>query len=175
MVSNNHHQSASIINPFNDILGWRVAECFSFFFLSGFSFTNTDDSQDSRGRQRAIFYSNPSPIASSHEHSKIYLQLCMWDDYHIFLIVRLVFARLLLDEMYDRIKFPFDWLMMGCSFLLVCLMLCYSNFSRETGGIELASTIIHVLQANQLTPLLVPWNMFNISMSWSCCKSWGIT
>ena len=45
------------------------------FFLSGFSFTDTDNSQDSRGREGTIFYSTlPHPPA--HEHSNIYLQLC---------------------------------------------------------------------------------------------------
>ena len=48
----------------------------------------------------------------------IYLQLCMWDCYHILLIALLVFARLLLNEIYHLIKLlfhwklPFDWLMM---------------------------------------------------------------
>ena len=68
-----------------------------FFFLSGFSFTDTDDSQDSRGREGTIFYST-LPLPSDHEHRDIYLQLCMWDDYHIILIATLVFTRLLLDE-----------------------------------------------------------------------------
>ena len=52
-----------------------------FFFLSEFSFTDTDDSQDSRGREGTIFYST-LPLPPAHEHSDFYLQLCMWDDYH---------------------------------------------------------------------------------------------
>ena len=32
----------------------------------------------------------------------------MWEDYHIFLITPLVFARLLLDEIYHLIELPFD-------------------------------------------------------------------
>ena len=59
----------------------------SAIFLSGFSFTDTDDSQDSR-RKGTIFYST-LPLPPAHEHSDIYLQLCTWDDYHIFLIVPL--------------------------------------------------------------------------------------
>ena len=66
----------------------------SFFFYQGFLFKNTDDSQDSRGREGTIFYST-LPLPPAHEHSGIYLQLCMWDDYHIFLIAPLVFTRLL--------------------------------------------------------------------------------
>ena len=44
-----------------------------FFFLSGFSFTGTDDSQDSRGwGGGAIFYSTVQ-LPPAHEHSDIYL------------------------------------------------------------------------------------------------------
>ena len=42
------------------------------FFLSGFSFTDTDDSQGSRGREGTIFYST-LPLPPAHEHSDIYL------------------------------------------------------------------------------------------------------
>ena len=59
------------------------------FFYKVF-FTDTDDSQDSRGREGTIFYST-LPLASAHEHWDIYLQLCMWDDYHVFLIATLVY------------------------------------------------------------------------------------
>ena len=84
-----------------------------FLFLSGFSFMDTDDSQESRGREGTIFYSTlPLPLA--HGHSDIYLHLCMWDDHHVFLIASLVFTRLLLSEIYHRVELPFDWLMMWC-------------------------------------------------------------
>ena len=84
-----------------------------FLFLSGFSFMDTDDSQESRGREGTIFYSTlPLPLA--HGHSDIYLHLCMWDDHHVFLIASLVFTRPLLSEIYHRIELPFDWLMMWC-------------------------------------------------------------
>ena len=47
-----------------------------FFFLLGFSFTDNDDSQESRGNEGTIFYSTLLlPLA--HEHSGIYLELCM--------------------------------------------------------------------------------------------------
>ena len=48
----------------------------SMFFLSGFSSTDTDDSQDSRGREGTIVYFT-LPLPPAHEHSDIYLQLCM--------------------------------------------------------------------------------------------------
>ena len=69
--------------------------CTTIFFLSGFSFTDIDNSQDSRGREGTFFPILPLPPA--HEHSDNYLQLCAWDDYYIFLIAPLVFTRLQLD------------------------------------------------------------------------------
>ena len=46
------------------------------FFLSGFSFTDTDDSQDSRGREGTFFcFTLPPPTA--HNYSGIYLELSM--------------------------------------------------------------------------------------------------
>ena len=50
------------------------------------------------------------PPLPTHEHSEIYLQVCMWDDYHIFLIAPRVFTRLLLDEIYHLIELSLDWL-----------------------------------------------------------------
>ena len=89
----------------------------------------------------------------------IYLQLRVWDEYHIFLIATLVFTRLLLNEIYHLIELSFDWLidwlMMQC--LFVYLMIWYKvfvtaiYFIRETGGFVLALTIYLVLQANRLT------------------------
>ena len=127
--------------------------CFShlhLLFCIRVFFTDTDNSQDSRGREGTIFYST-LPILPAHKHWDIYLQLCMWNDYHVFLIVTLVFTRLLLDEIYyliyqtaTRWKLPFDWLIDDAMF--VCLLeelilgFCYSNLTLETGGFELAST-----------------------------------
>ena len=74
--------------------------------------------QGKRG-DHLLFHSTTS---TAHEHSDIYLQLCTWDDYHIFLIVMLVFTRLLVNEIYHLIELLFDWLMMWCWFLFVCLL-----------------------------------------------------
>ena len=68
--------------------------CKDIFFLSGFSFTDTDSSQDSRGREGTFFYSS-LPLSPTHEHSDIHLQLRMRDDYHVFLIATPVFTKLL--------------------------------------------------------------------------------
>ena len=124
------------------------------FFLSGFSFTDTNDSQDSREREGTLFYS-AQPLPPAHEYWDNYLQLCMWDDYHVFLIATLVFTRLLLNEIYYLIELPFDWLIDDAMF--VCLLdelilgVCYSDLTWKTGGSELASTITLALQANRLT------------------------
>ena len=102
-------------------------------------------SQDSRGRKETIF------IPLYHFHSLTSIE----DDYHVFLIATLVFTRLLLDEIYRLIKLPFEWLIDDAMF--VCLLdelilgFCYSDITLETGGFELTSTIILVLQANRLT------------------------
>ena len=127
---------------------------FQLFFLSGFSFTDTEDSQDSRGREGTISYST-LPLQPAHEHWDIYLQLCMWDEYHVFLIATLVFTRLLLDEIYHLIELLFDWLDDDAMF--VCLLdklipsFLLQRFDMETDGLEFASTITLVLQANELT------------------------
>ena len=107
-----------------------------------------------RVQQGPIFYSI-LPLPLTHEQWYIYLQLFMWDDYHVFLIATLVFARLLLDEIYHLIELPFEWLTDDAMF--VCLLdelilgFCYSSFTLETSGFELASTTTLALQANQLT------------------------
>ena len=74
------------------------------------------DSQDSRGREGTIFYST-LPLPPTHEHWDIYLQLCKWDDYQVFLIATLVLTRLLLDEIYHFIEWPFEWLIDDAMFV----------------------------------------------------------
>ena len=64
------------------------------FFPIGVFLTDTDDSQDSREKEGAIFDSTLT-LPPAHEHRDIYLQLCMWNDYHVFLMATLVFTRLL--------------------------------------------------------------------------------
>ena len=54
---------------------WHAGLFFFFLFLSGFSFTDTDNSQDSKGREGTFLYSTV-PLPPDHEHSDIYVQLC---------------------------------------------------------------------------------------------------
>ena len=113
-----------------------------FLFLSEFSFTDTDDSQDGRGREETFFYStlplptaqkhlgiyllySTLPLLPTHKHLGNYLQFCIWDECHIFLIAMFAFTRLLLDEFYHLIELPFHLLMMWYYFLFVYLMIWY--------------------------------------------------
>ena len=116
---------------------FELAVFFELFLLSGFSFTGTGNSQDSRGREETTFYSTLSfPLV--HEHADIYLQLFVWQDYHIFLIAPLVITRLLPDEIYHLIELPFEWLIDHMKLVFVCLLndlilgFCYSNL--DTGN-----------------------------------------
>ena len=86
-------------------------------FLSGFSFKDTDDSQDGRGREGTILY-YILPLSPAHKHLRTNLQLCMWDGYHIFFITTPVFTRLVLDELYHLIELPFHywWYIIFCLF-----------------------------------------------------------
>ena len=62
---------------------FNIFNIFQYFLLS---FTVTDYS---RGKGEDHLYSF-LPIPSAHEDSDIYLQLWIWDDYHVFLIAPLV-------------------------------------------------------------------------------------
>ena len=117
------------------------------FFSIRVFFTDTDDSQDSRGREGTIFYFT-LPLPPAHELWEIYLELCMWDDYHVFLNATLVFTRLLVDEIYHLIELPLEWLiddaMFFCLLDELILGFCYSDLTSETSGFELASTIASI-------------------------------
>ena len=80
-----------------------------FFFYQDFLHRHWD-SQDSSGREAIIFFSI-LPLPAAHEHWDIYLQLCIWDDYHVFLMATLVFTRLLLDVIpaYRITIWVIDW------------------------------------------------------------------
>ena len=125
-----------------------------FFFSIRVFLTDTDDLQGGRGREGTIFYPT-LPLPPAHEHWGINMQLCMWDDYHVFLFATLVFTRLLVDDIYHLIDLPFEWLIDDAMFICLVdeliLRFCYSDLTLETGGFEFASTVILVLQTNRLT------------------------
>ena len=93
----------------------------SFFFFYQGLLSRTLTTHRTPGEGRGPFFYSTLPLPPTHEHSDIYLQLCKWDDYHIFSIATLVFTRLLLDEIYHIIELLFDWLM-WCRFSFVCLL-----------------------------------------------------
>ena len=97
---------------------------FTCFSLSGFSFTDTGDSQDRREGRGPSFI----PLYHFHPLTNIQthiLQLCTWDDYHIFVIALLAFTRLLLDQIYHLIELLFDGLMVWCWFLFIYLLILW--------------------------------------------------
>ena len=67
---------------------------------------------------------------------------------------------MLLDEIYNLIELPFDWLIDDAMFVFLLdeliLGFCYSDLIWETGGCELASTITLVLQASPPFPKKKP-------------------
>ena len=70
---------------------------FFIFFLSRYFFFHMHwrfTAQQGKGADH--LYSSP-PLPPAHEHSDIYLQLLMWDGYHLFSITSLATARLLRD------------------------------------------------------------------------------
>ena len=125
-TSDNEELRSAFFNHFSFSLNKKTC-----FFSIRVFFTDTHDSRDSRGRAGTNFYSTlPHPPA--HEHWDIYLQLCIWDDYHVFLIATLVFTRLLLDEIYHVIEWPFEWLIDNGMF--VYLMTWYLVFVTAIWG-----------------------------------------
>ena len=85
---------------------------FFFFFFRHWWFTGQ------QGKRRGHFYFSLSH-STVHGHSDLYLQLCMWDNCHIFSVALLLSTKLLLNEIYHLIDSPFDWLVMECYFLFV--------------------------------------------------------
>ena len=45
------------------------------------------------------------PLSPAHGYAGIYLQLCMWDDYQVFLFLWLVTTRLAFDETYPLLNY----------------------------------------------------------------------
>ena len=108
-------------------------ESFNFFSIRAF-FWRHCQLTGSREMEGTFFYST-LPLPPTHEHSDIYVQLCTWDDYHIFLFATFVFTRLLLDEIYHYLELLFHWLIMWYWFNFVCLLIwfkaLYSNLTWE--------------------------------------------
>ena len=94
------------------------------------------------------------PLYHFHPLTNISLHLGMWYDYHIFLIVPLIFTRLLLDEIYHLMQLPFVYWWYDIKFLFEYVILwfwlfSYSNLRWEINGFKLASSITIELQAKR--------------------------
>ena len=125
-----------------------------FFFLSGFSFTDTDNSQDSRGREGTILFHSTTSIrwrTFRHLFATLHVK---WLS-HIFIRNACIYhttysMRFTALPNYYLIDWwrNFDFCLFGC---WIDFRFRYSYMAWETGGHELASAIILVLQANRLT------------------------
>ena len=124
------------------------------FFPSGFSFTDTDNSQDSRGRDGTIlFHSTTSTRSRTFRH--------LFATLHVRWLSHIFNRNACIYQTATRWDLPpyriTIWLIDDVILSFVCLHVelslgfCYSYMTWETGGLELASTIILVLQANRLT------------------------
>ena len=87
--------------------------------------------QGKRG-DHLLFHSTTSTRSRTLRH----LQLCMWDDYHVFLIATLVFTRLLLDYIYHLIELPFVWLINDAMFVCLFTWWIGTRFSLQRFDIE---------------------------------------
>ena len=112
-----------------------------FFFLSGFSFTDNGDSQDSMGP--SFFTSTTSVYLQTFRY---FLELWMWDDYHIFLIASLANIKLLLNEIYCLGELPFDWLIMACWFMFDYLMMLFFDIFTAIWCRKVVDLNMHQLQ-----------------------------
>ena len=144
----------------NQIPTWNI------FFLSGFFFTGTGDSQDSRGREGVIFFYT-LPLPPAQEQSDIYVATL-----HVRWLSPIFNRTACIYQAATRWDLPpyriTIWLINDVILVFVCLLVdliqgfCYSYLSIETGGLELASIIIFVFQANRANlyfsgPTSLPW------------------
>ena len=83
----------------------------SFSFLSGFSFTDTDDSQDSRGRERTIFFPHSTTSTCSRTFRHLFATLHVRWLSHIFNSTGCIYQTVSRWD-YHLIELPCVWLMM---------------------------------------------------------------
>ena len=114
------------------------------FFLSGFSFTDTDDSQDSSGMERTIFYCTlPPPPVQEHLFATLHVKW-LW---HTFNRAACIYQAVAATRWDSPLSWITIWLvddMISISVRLrddVILEFWYCSLTRKTGGHELISTI----------------------------------
>ena len=140
------------INGFQ--VGYMTFFFFFLIFLSGFS-SQTLTIHRTAGEGRG-----PSFIPLFHFHPLTNIETFIFNFACEMTITYFQSQRLYLPDYYSMrfyhlIELPFEWLIDDVMFVCVLdeliLDFCYSDLTFETGGFELASTIILVSQANRLT------------------------
>ena len=118
-IFNSWHMPFSNV-PYSSFQKSETLEAFflyQVFFHRHWQFTG----QQGKGGDDTLYHLEYTlPLPPAHEPWDLYLQLCMWNDYHVFLVATFEVTRLLLDEIDHIIKLPFwliDWLMMQCLFI----------------------------------------------------------
>ena len=125
------------------------ARCWWVFFNQGF-FSRIHGhwrvaGQQEKARQYLLFHSTTSTHPTNIP--TFILQLCPWDNYHIFLIVPLVLTKLLLNEIHHIIELLFDWLMMFYWFLFVYLLVWFKVFVTAIWHWKLVDSNLHRLSS----------------------------
>ena len=107
---------------------WQTQLKGKFFFYQNF-LSRTPTTHRTVGERRGPSFIPLYHLKPLTNIQTFILQLCTWDDFHIFLNAPLVFTRLLLGEIYHLIiEVLFDWLMMWCWFLFVYLLIWFKVF-----------------------------------------------
>ena len=99
---------------------WELFAFMHFFFIKAFFYEQWRFTGLQRKGLDDFYSSLPLPLA--HEYSDIYLQLCAWYDYHVFLIASYVITGRVHDETYHLWAFTFEWLLTECWFQF-CLII----------------------------------------------------
>ena len=126
-----------------------------FFFYQSFlhrhwKFTG----QQGKGEDHLLFHSSTSTRSRTLRHLFATLHV-RWLS-RIFNRNTCIYQAAILDEIYDLIDLPFEWLIHDAMF--VCLLdeltlgFFYSDLTLETGGFELASTIFKWLSPSSKLP-----------------------
>ena len=135
---------------------WPLIESSSFFSsLSGFSFMDTGNSLDTGDREGTIFYLTLT-LPPTHEHSDTYFAILnvRWLS-HISNCTTCIFKA---ATWWDLPSYQTTlWVIGDVMSSFVCLLFgliqgfCYSYLTLETGGLELALTVVLALQVNWKT------------------------
>lgn len=118
------------------------------FFVSGFSFTGTNNSQDNRGKEGNIFAS-PLPISPTYGHSYFYCSLATeMSSLHFYSLWRNYQCA---TQFIPRWKLKLGSIIIAFYLAFFKVKSCPSNFSQTRGCFEFTSIITPVFQAKCMT------------------------